>query len=181
MAKAGTSRLIRCSTRRIHPRYILPDFSVFQFSVKPIHRDGVEAGMNPNRSLLFPRRFLLACLTLAFTGLVFAADPSGTWIVQQQSAEGRQIAATIKLQLRNGKLTGTVGGGRLDPVEISNASFKDDTVTFTVKRTIGRFLRKKTFTTHYTAKVGADELKGTLKLTGRDGQPHEVPFTARRS
>ena len=65
---------------------------------------------------------------------------------------------TLTLALKDGNLTGTLAGGRGEPMAIKDATFKDDTVSFTVTRT-GR--EGATFTSKYVGKIAGD----TLTLT----------------
>ena len=74
------------------------------------------------------------------------------------------------LALKDGKLTGKLtspgrGGGDPTTTEISAASFKDDTVTFSIER---EFNGNK-ITSKYTGKVTADAITGTILAPGRGG------------
>jgi hypothetical protein len=124
------------------------------------------------------------------------ADPSGSWTFQQQMGGrggggggqrkgGRGGAATITLTLtlKDGNLTGTVsqpGRGGGDPVvtDISDASFKDGTVTFSVVR---EFNDNK-IVTKYSGKLDGDTITGTVLAPGRGGaDPTPRDWVAKRS
>lgn len=145
-------------------------------------------------SLLSVRRIGLAALLLLGALSASAADPSGTWKFTVQAnanasadtdgAEapggGRKMDATLKLKWANGKLTGTLTN-RAGEAAISDATFQDDKISFTVERTIGRFLRKRTFKTRYEGTVTDSAIDGTIHATGRDDKPLTAPWHATRS
>ena len=132
--------------------------------------------MNP-----LPRRIALTIIALVFTAVwAVAADPSGTWKFKAESAAGRSVESTLILKLENNQLTGSVDNlaGKAD---ITNATFANDQVTFTVEREIGRRLRKQTFTVNYSGKLEGDTIKGTIQTTGRDKQPVTIGWEAKRA
>src|SRR3954467_5626650 len=69
-----------------------------------------------------------------------AASPSGTWKWTSPGRNGGAgIEQTVKLELKDGALTGTVVGGEFNgnkfpDVAIGDASFKDGEVAFSVTR-----------------------------------------------
>ena len=67
-----------------------------------------------------------------------------------------------------------------DATEISDAKFADDQVSFTVVRTFGKRLRKKTFTVHYAGKLEGDTIKGTIETSGREKKPISLAWEALR-
>ena len=125
------------------------------------------------------RSFTAAIFVFLFTTLTaFAGDPSGTWKFSAEAA-GRSIESTLTLQWADNQLTGNIDN-RTGKADIGEAKFVDDQVTFTVTREIGKRLRKKTFTIHYTGKLEGDSIKGTIETTGRDKKPVSVPWEAQR-
>lgn len=77
---------------------------------------------------------------------------------------------TLKLELKDGSLSGSVtspgrGGGDPTTTAISDASFKDDTVSFSVER---EFNGNK-IVSKYTGKLAGDTITGTLLAPGRGG------------
>lgn len=130
--------------------------------------------MNSLRTLAFA---FLAVVASSLT--TFAGDPNGTWKFQATTPNGRTTESTLTLVWQQNRLTGTIDN-RAGKAAIENASFANDEVKFTVQREFGRRLRKKTFTVHYTGKLEADTITGTIQTTGRDGQPISVPWKAER-
>lgn len=116
---------------------------------------------------------LLAAFVAASLATVaaFAADPTGTWKWTSQGRQGGQsFESTLKLELKDGVLSGKIMGmqgpqGQIPDVAISEASFKDDTVAFSVTR---EFNGNK-FTTKYSGKLEGDAIKGSSERPGRDG------------
>ncbi|MBI5770910.1 MAG: hypothetical protein HZA93_24240 [Verrucomicrobia bacterium] len=120
------------------------------------------------------RRFLGALVALCFTAVAaFAADasPAGTWKWTQQGRQGGQATErSLVLELKDGKLTGTLKGFTAGQFEvpdmaIEEASFKDGTVSFSVTR---EFNGNK-FTTKYTGKLAGDKITGSSESPGREG------------
>ncbi len=119
-------------------------------------------------SLKIVAAFCAACFVSV---AAFAADPAGTWKWTQQGRQGGQgFEVTLKLEFKDGALSGKILGmqgpqGQIPEVAISDASFKDDTVAFSVTR---EFNGNK-FTSKYTGKVEGDTIKGSTERPGRDG------------
>jgi hypothetical protein len=113
--------------------------------------------------------FAAACL---MTVTAFAADPTGAWKWTAQGRNGAQDY-TMKLELKGGALTGALmmpgrGGGAPTEVAISDTSFKDDAIAFSVVR---EFNGMK-MVTKYAGKLAGDEIKGSIERPGRgEGQP----------
>lgn len=126
-------------------------------------------------------RSVAAALAVAcFTALpVFAGDPSGLWKFKAE-AQGRSVESTLNLQWQNNRLSGTIDN-RAGKAEIKDAKFADEQVSFTVERSFGKRLRKKTFTVHYVGKLEGDTIKGTIETTDRDKQPVSIPWEAHRA
>lgn len=136
-----------------------------------------------------PRLFAAFAAVCLLTSAAFAADPSGTW---KWTTPGRGGAggggaapapreSTLVLAMKDGNLTGklTTPGRGGDPMstEISGASIKDDTVTFSVER---EFNGNK-FSTKYTGKIAGDTITGTSEGPGRDGQTSSRDWIAKRA
>ena len=105
---------------------------------------------------------LLFALT-AFTASAFAFDPSGTWKWTTQSPNG-EIATTLKLEAKDGKLTGAYSN-QFGDTTISNASLKDDDIAFEVVRDFDG----QKFVVKYHGKIDGETIKGTIEAAGRDG------------
>jgi hypothetical protein len=117
--------------------------------------------------------FAAVCLT---TVLAFAGDPTGTWKWSFEGRNGQTREVTLKLELKDGQLSGSVSGFRGD-TPISNASFKDDQIAFSVVR---EFNGNK-FETKYTGKLAGDTITGSTVSTGRDGETNTREWTATRA
>ncbi len=133
-----------------------------------------------------PLKFFAALLAACFmTVAAFAADasPAGTWKWTQQGRQGGQgTERSMKLELKDGKLTGTLlgwqmGDNQIPDSEISDGTFKGGVVAFTVSR---EFNGNK-FTTKYEAKLDGDKLTGTMESPGRDGQVMKREWAATRA
>ena len=113
-------------------------------------------------------------LALVFANVASAADPTGTWkwtvMFGDQSRE-----QTAKLKLEGDKLTGTILGRNNQETAIENATFKDDTVSFTVtrERDGNKFVSK------YSGKLTGDEIKGKIEAE-RGGQTTSRDWVAKR-
>lgn len=123
-------------------------------------------------------RILFAALIAAFLTAVAASagDPSGTWTWTQQTRNGQTRETTATLMLKDGQLTGTISG-RGGATEISNASFQDDVVAFSLVREFNgnRFEQK------FTGKLEGDTITGTTERGGRDGQTRTDEWVAKRA
>ena len=123
---------------------------------------------------------MLAAATVLATSLsALAGDPNGLWKFNAESGS-RAIESTLSLRWQNDQLSGTIDN-RAGKAEIKNARFANEQVTFSVERTIGKRLRKKTFVVHYSGKLEGDTIKGTIETIGRDKQPVSVPWEAQRA
>ena len=72
-------------------------------------------------------------------------------------------------------LTGAMLGRNNQETAIENATFKDDTVSFTVTRERG----DQKFKSKYTGKVEGDAIKGKIE-TDRDGKTNSRDWEAKR-
>jgi hypothetical protein len=117
----------------------------------------------------------VAAAVCVLTVAAHAADPTGSWS-WTTSFNGNTRTTTAKLALKDGVLTGSVAGRNGD-TDISDASFKDDMIAFSVKRTFN----DQTFVMKYTGKLDGDTIKGSFVRPGRDGgDPTTTDWTATR-
>src|ERR1043166_2275909 len=94
-------------------------------------------------------RLAVTAFIVSLTALTcLAADPNGTWKFKAESPKGRSIDATLTLKWENNLLSGSVDN-RLGKGEISEATFANDQISFTVAREF----RGKKLTTHYSGKL----------------------------
>ena len=134
------------------------------------------------------RTFLAALVAVCFTAVAaFAADasPAGTWKYSQPGRGGGEaVDRMLKLELKDGKLTGTLmganmGGFEIPDAPISEASFKDGMVAFAVERT-GQDGTKRV--SKYSGKLEGDSIKGSLMAPGRGGgEPTKTDWVATRA
>lgn len=131
------------------------------------------------------RKFFAAlCAALFITAVAFAADasPAGTWKWTTPGRNGGQgFEQTLKLDVKDGQLTGTMVGREtpnftIPDTAISEASFKDGVVKFTVSR---EFNDRK-FTQNYEGKLDGDTIKGSVTME-RNGEPIKRDWTATRA
>jgi len=101
-------------------------------------------------------------------------DPTGTWKWEVE-INGNKRAQTLKLELKDGKLTGAMIGMNNMETAISDATFKDGEVKFTVVRERNNMK----ITSKYTAKVDGDTMKGSSE-TDRGGQTTKTEFEAKK-
>ncbi len=112
-----------------------------------------------------------------------AASPAGTWkYTQPGRGGGPGVERSFVLELKDGKLTGTMKGftaGQFDvpDMAIENGSFKDGVVSFAVTR---EFNGNK-FTTKYEGKLDGDTITGSFESPGRDGNTMKRDWKATRS
>jgi hypothetical protein len=113
-------------------------------------------------------------LALVFINTASAADPTGTW--KWSVTFGDQTREqTAKLKLEGDKLTGVIVGRNNQETAIADATFKDDTIAFTVtrERDGNKFVSK------YSGKLDGDTIKGKIE-SERDGQARSVDWNAKR-
>ena len=117
----------------------------------------------------------IAVLALfVFVGEVSAAeDPTGNWKSTMMLGKKSQDV-TIKLKLEGDKLTGTIGGGQRD-MAISDGTFKDDKVSFSVIRE----QKGEKLTQKYTGTISGDTIKGKVD-TERGGKSRSTDWEAKR-
>jgi hypothetical protein len=124
------------------------------------------------------KRLLAAAVALMFVGLVgpvMAADnPTGTW-KWTASLGGQDREQTLTLKLEGDKLTGSMPGRDNAVTQISDASFKDNKVSFSVTREFNGQKR----TTKYNGTLSGDTITGKSERE-RDGQTTSTDWVAKR-
>ena len=110
----------------------------------------------------------------AFVSVASAAEnPTGNWKSTMMLGKKSQ-EVTIKLKLEGDKLTGTMGGGQRD-MAISDGTFKDDKVSFSVIRE----QKGEKLTQKYTGTISGDTIKGKVD-TERGGKSRSTDWEAKR-
>lgn len=121
--------------------------------------------------------FLASAAAIVLNVSAFAADPTGSWKWTMTNPNGDSSESTLKLELKDGKLAGTVTGRRGETL-ISDATFADDHVKFSVvrQRDDQKWIMK------YDGKLEADSIKGTIELPSRDGgEARKVEWNAHKA
>lgn len=104
-----------------------------------------------------------------------AADPDAIGLWKWKTTVGtKEFDQVLKLELKDGKLTGTVSRGQ-ESVPIEDAKFAGGDLTFAV--TLDRSGQK--LVTKYAAKVSGDSLKGTITAEF-GGKGRALPWEAAR-
>jgi hypothetical protein len=119
----------------------------------------------------------------AATATASVASPAGTWKWSQPGRDGSTFEQTLELAYDEGKLTGkllgaTRGDMQIPAADISDASFKDGTVAFSVAREFNgnRIVSK------YEGKLEGDSIKGSFERPSRDGgAPRKNDWNATRA
>lgn len=126
---------------------------------------------------------LLAALCLTLSAFAADASPAGTWKWSVQGRQGGQsFEQTLKLDFKDGKVTGTLLGRQggqfsVPDTPISDVSFKDGALKFTVTRSFN----DRSFTTKYDGKLEGDTIKGTSERPGfNGGDPVKAEWLAKR-
>jgi hypothetical protein len=123
-----------------------------------------------------PRLASVACAVLLAASLAHAGDPTGAWKWTIQSPTGDAIDVSLKLELKDGKLSGDYSS-RFGPAPIRDASFKDEVVAFSVERELGG----DKFTVKYSGKLDGDSIKGVVELPDfGGGGPVKMDWNATR-
>lgn len=123
-----------------------------------------------------PRLLTAACAVLLAATVAHAGDPSGSWKWTIQTPTGDAIDVSLKLELKDGKLSGEYAS-RFGPAPIRDASFKDEAVAFSVERE----LDGNKFTVKYNGKLEGDAIKGVIELPDfGGGGPVRMDWNATR-
>jgi hypothetical protein len=124
------------------------------------------------------KRLMAAAVALVVVGLaspaMAAENPTGTW-KWTASRGGQEREQTLTLKLEGDKLTGSMPGRNNAVTEISDASFKDNKVSFSVTR---EFNGQK-MTTKYNGTLSGDTITGKTERE-RDGQTTSTDWVAKR-
>jgi hypothetical protein len=124
------------------------------------------------------KRLASVAIGLVFAGLVSSAlaaeNPTGTW-KWTASFGGQEREQTLTLKLDGDKLTGSMPGRDGAPTQISDGTFKDDKVSFSVTREFNGQKR----TTKYSGVVKGDTITGKSERE-RDGQTTSTDWVAKR-
>jgi hypothetical protein len=106
----------------------------------------------------------------------FAGDPTGNWAWTTPGRDGTPRPAKGTLALKDGALTGSVSG-RNGETPIADATFKDDTIAFSVTREMGG----NSITIKYSGKLDGDTITGSMVRPGMDGgDPTTIDWKATR-
>ena len=126
--------------------------------------------------MLRPLCFAFAAATalVVLAGTARAADPNGTWKWTLTGPNGQEFQASATLKQEGDKLTGKVTRGEMS-TDISDGTFKDDEVAFTVMRE----RNGQKFTAKYKGKVEGDALKGKIDIKFGDNE-RSVDWNATR-
>lgn len=120
--------------------------------------------------------FLLLCSTASIVSAQgVATEPSGTWR-WKYDMEGKTREDAVMLNLDSGKLTGAFQGLPEKPVDIKEAKFKDNQLSFTVEYKV----KDQAVSLAFAGKVKKDDLEGTVTVTTEAGT-EEYPWTPKRS
>jgi hypothetical protein len=124
------------------------------------------------------KRLVAAAVALAIVGLVSqvraAEDPTGTW-KWSVTFNNQTREQTLKLKLEGDKLTGSMPGRDNQETPISDATFKDNKVSFSVTRE----RNGQKFTTKYSGTLAGDTITGKSERE-RDGQVQSTDWVAKR-
>jgi hypothetical protein len=117
----------------------------------------------------------IAATVVATAAVAAAPSPTGTWKWSVSTPNG-DIETTLKLELKDGQLTGTYSNSFGDTA-ISKGSVKDDAISFEVVRDFNG----TQFVLKYQGKLTADAIKGTITVPGQDGgEGRQIDWNAKR-
>ncbi len=108
---------------------------------------------------------------MAAAAVAAEATPTGTWKWSQPGRGGNApTERTIRLELNDGKLSGTLMGyqgpqGLIPDNPITQTSYKDGAIAFAVEVSFG----DTKYVIKYTGKLEGDTIKGAIERPGRDG------------
>ena len=115
---------------------------------------------------------VVMCL-VALSAFVIAQSVDGTWTGEVQGGRGPQ-QVTVTLKADSGKLTGTAGGGRGGPVDITDGTISGADLKFKTKQ-MGR---GGEIVLNWTGTLKGDEIAFSRMAEGGQGQAQT--FTAKR-
>jgi len=123
------------------------------------------------------RPFVAVGLVLLAAAVAWAGDPSGAWKWTLTAPTGDKIEVSLTLELKDGKLTGQYSN-QFGDSPITDASFKDEVVAFSVDREIAG----NKFTVKYDGKLAGDTITGKVHLPGfGGGEPTTMDWNATRA
>ena len=124
------------------------------------------------------KRFIAAVVVLVFVGLISpviaAENPTGTW-KWTASLGGQEREQTLTLKLDGDKLTGSMPGRDGQTTAISDGTYKDGNISFSITREFNGQKR----TTKYKGVVSGDTITGKSERE-RDGQTTSTDWVAKR-
>ena len=124
----------------------------------------------------------VAALLISVAAYAADASPAGTWKWTLPGRGDRPgFEQKLQLDLKDGQLTGKLLGGQTPmgerpDVPITDASFKDGEVKFTISREFNG----RSFTMKYDGKVEGDTIKGSVERPSRDGESRKSDWVATR-
>lgn len=129
-----------------------------------------------------PRLLIAVFAAVSLCLATYAGDPTGSWKWTTQGRNGQSIESTVKLELKDGQLSGTMlgfqgGQFQIPDTAIGDATFADDTIAFTVTR---EFNGNK-MVIKYAGKLAGDAITGTTERTNRDGETVKRDWNATRA
>ena len=114
--------------------------------------------------------------TSLFAAPAFAGDPAGTWKWSIAGPDGSEFETTLKLELKDGSLTGLYSN-QFGDSQIRKAEFKDGAIAFEVER---EFDGNK-FVVKFQGRLDGDTIKGTIDFPGfGGGEPRKADWNAKR-
>lgn len=120
----------------------------------------------------------VAAAVVLLAGAAFAADLSGTWKWTTEGRDGQKRESTLKVEQKDGALTGTISGFRGENA-ISEGKVDGDNVTFSVERA-GREGQK--WTQKFTGKLEGETLKLSTEQPAMGDRPaRKVEYSATRA
>jgi hypothetical protein len=131
----------------------------------------------PSPKTVKPLRSVFTVLfSLCVTAMAFAGDPSGAWKWSITPPNGEPVEVSLKLTLKEGKLSGTYQSP-FGEAAISKVILKDDAISFEVERE----MNGNKFVVKYAGKLDGDAIKGTVELPAFDGsEPVKRAWDAHR-
>jgi hypothetical protein len=103
------------------------------------------------------------------------ADPTGTWKWSFMGQNNQTREVTLKLKLEGDKLTGSIPGRDNTETQITDATFKDGQIAFSVTRE----RNGNKFTQKYSGKLDGNTIKGKIE-SERDGQTQSRDWEAKK-